>query len=67
MSSSLFRRTAVFFIVLLASFYVAAKDSLPSGYRKIKLGMTVEEVKTALKADYQFGYRGERDVSMREY
>lgn len=64
MSSSLFRRTAVFFIVLLASFYVAAKDSLPSGYRKIKLGMTVEEVKTALKADYQFGYRGERDVSM---
>ena len=38
--------------------------SLPSGYGKIKTGMTVEEVKSILKEDSQFGYRGERDVSM---
>lgn len=39
-------------------------QSLPSGYGKIKLGMTVDQVKSVLKEDKQFGYRGERDVSM---
>ena len=37
---------------------------LPDGYRGIHLGMTVEEVKKALRADPQFGYRGDRDISM---
>ena len=38
--------------------------TLPQGYRSIKLGMSVEETKKALKADSLFGYRGERDVSL---
>lgn len=38
--------------------------TLPQGYRSIKLGMSVEETKQALKADSLFGYRGERDVSL---
>ena len=39
-------------------------SSLPGGYSKISLGMSVDEVKDALKSDSQFGYRGERDVSL---
>lgn len=38
-------------------------DSLPAGYKGIKLGMSVDEVKTALKRDATFGYTGDRDVS----
>ncbi|WP_385990664.1 hypothetical protein [Treponema lecithinolyticum] len=38
--------------------------TLPQSYRSIKLGMSVEETKKALKADSLFGYRGERDVSL---
>ena len=40
------------------------RSSLPGGYSKISLGMSVDEVKDALKSDSQFGYRGERDVSL---
>lgn len=39
-------------------------EKLPAGYRSIKLGMTLEEVKKALRSDSFFGYRGERDVSL---
>lgn len=39
-------------------------QNLPSGFRKIQLGMTLEEVKLALQKDSQFGYRGDRDVSL---
>ncbi|HAK68246.1 MAG TPA: hypothetical protein DCM57_01135 [Treponema sp.] len=43
---------------------IAAQTPLPSGYGSIRLGMTVEEVKEALKKNGQFGYRGDRDVSL---
>jgi len=36
--------------------------ALPSGYGKVKLGMSVDDTKDALKKDHQFGYRGDRDV-----
>lgn len=39
-------------------------SELPHGYRDIMLGMDIESVKTALKADGIFGYRGERDISL---
>lgn len=55
----------VFIAIFLCSALVAfAQTSLPSGYRNIKLGMTLEQVKSALLGDSEFGYRGERDVSM---
>ena len=38
--------------------------SLPAGYGTVKLGMSVEEVKTELKKNSDFGYRGDRDVSL---
>lgn len=47
--------------LLIACFQAA---SLPSGYGKVKLGMDVDSVKSALKSDHQFGYRGDRDVSL---
>lgn len=58
-------------LVLLVSIFAAGKlfaqtssSSLPYGYGKIKIGMSVDEVKSVLKEDKQFGFRGDRDVSM---
>ena len=38
--------------------------SLPNGYSSAKLGMNIDDLKKALKNDFQFGYRGDRDVSL---
>ena len=50
-------------LFLLASLS-ACVFALPSGYGKVKLGMSVDAVKDALKSDHQFGYRGDRDVTL---
>lgn len=52
------------FLTSILSSAVFAKDPLPSGYRNIKFGMTVDEVKKELKKDMNFGFRGDRDVSL---
>lgn len=62
-------RTAMKKIICIGLFLISAvfafsEASLPSGYRNIKLGMTLDQVKSALLSDGVFGYRGERDVSM---
>ena len=49
------------FLILLSFFPLF---SLPAGFSKIHLGMGLDELKTALKKDPQFGYRGDRDVSL---
>ena len=49
-------------LILIA--HGSAEDSLPSGYKDIHFGMSVDDVKDALKADSSFGYRGDRDVSL---
>lgn len=41
-----------------------SSQNLPNGFRKIQLGMSLDEVKSALQKDSQFGYRGDRDVSL---
>ncbi|MBR1403399.1 MAG: hypothetical protein IJ558_04420 [Treponema sp.] len=38
--------------------------SLPNGYSGAHLGMDIDSLKDALKKDHQFGYRGDRDVSL---
>ena len=58
------KKIIVLFLTFLCASLAFSEDSLPSGYRNIKLGMTLDEVKEALKKDFQFGYRGERDVSL---
>jgi hypothetical protein len=40
-----------------------AAQALPAGFRDLRLGMGLEAVKTALKADPLFRYRGDPDVS----
>ena len=53
---------ALFFFASL--FALAAQDTLPLGYGGIRLGMTLDEVKDCLKKNGEFGYYGERDVSL---
>lgn len=50
--------------LLLALIPLFSEDSLPSGYAGVKLGMSLDDAKAALKRDAQFGYRGDRDVSL---
>ncbi len=52
------------FFVLSLMLISASAFGLPSGFGKVKLGMSVDEVKETLKKDGQFGYRGDRDVSL---
>ncbi len=56
------KKKAVF--ISFAFFIAQVAFSLPSGVGKVRLGMDVEGVKSALKSDGQFGYRGDRDVSI---
>jgi hypothetical protein len=39
------------------------ENSLPRAFRKLSLGMSLDELKTALAADGLFTFRGDRDVS----
>ena len=50
-----------FFIFILS---VLTAESLPHGYKNIKLGMSLEETKENLVKDPDFGYHGDRDVSL---
>jgi len=59
-----FRKILVLVIFSLSFVYIAAAQNLPEGYGGIKLGMSVDEVKAALLKNPQFGYRGDRDVSL---
>ena len=52
------------FIAVFAFFLILPIFSLPNGYSSAKLGMSLDSLKDALKKDHQFGYRGDRDVSL---
>lgn len=49
---------------IFAIFLCFQAFSLPNGYSSAKLGMDIDSLKNALKKDHQFGYRGDRDVSL---
>ncbi len=57
-----------FFLVILFFIFqigvIFAEEPLPSGYGGIQLGMSIEDVKKALKANPDFGYNGDSDVSL---
>ncbi len=55
------KKLLVAFLLICTIFSASA---LPSGFAKVQLGMSVDELKDALKKDHQFGYRGDRDVSL---
>jgi len=53
----------VIFAMLSLLVFAAEPQRLPMGYGDIQLGMSVDEVKSALLKNHAFGYRGDRDVS----
>lgn len=57
------KRLFLLLILIFSPFFLAAKD-IPNGYGGVELGMCFEQVKKALKDNLDFGYRGERDVSL---
>ena len=52
-----------FFLFFSIHFFSFSQD-YPKGYKNILLGMTFEDTKIALLKDSDFGYHGERDVSL---
>ena len=50
-------------VVFLCAF-LFAKENIPSGYGGIQLGMSVDTVKQKLKENSDFGYHGDKDVSL---
>ena len=52
----------IFSLFLICSLY--AKDSIPNGYGGVELGMSLSQTKKALKQNMDFGYHGDRDVSL---
>jgi hypothetical protein len=55
--------SVLFFLILFAG---SAQEfsSIPGGYGGVELGMTLDEVKTRLMKNSDFGYHGDRDVSL---
>jgi hypothetical protein len=48
--------------ILISTGFLGAQE-LPRQFRDIRLGMSLEELKTSLEADDLFTFRGDRDVS----
>jgi len=49
--------------VISCSFFVFSEE-LPHGYKNISLGMSLQETKENLVKNSEFGYHGDRDVSL---
>jgi hypothetical protein len=56
--------TVLLFWLLLYPFLAEGTDIIPNGYGGIKLGMSLDEVKDKLIKNSDFGYHGDRDVSL---
>jgi hypothetical protein len=57
-------KTLLLLSVGLLAAVCAAAQPITRGFRGVKLGMSLEQVKEKLAADPLFGYRGEPDVSL---
>ena len=60
---SLLKRITIFLAVSLFCSFIFAED-LPRGYKNIELGMSLDETKNNLVKNSEFGYHGDRDVSL---
>lgn len=54
----------VIFLLIFSITFSSFSEAYPKGYKNIKLGMTFDDTKIALLKDSDFGYHGERDVSL---
>lgn len=59
-----FRLSFTAVLLFFASGLIFAQSQLPDGYARIRLGMSVDEVKDLLQKNPAFGYHGDRDVSL---
>lgn len=59
-----FRKKSVVLIIFIFLITSAFSKDIPTGYRGITLGMSLDETKDALLKDASFGYHGDRDVSL---
>lgn len=57
------KKLSVLMLIMIFAFSAYATE-IPKGYGGVELGMTFDQVKKALKDNLDFGYRGERDVSL---
>ena len=55
---------AFFFLAFCAADFFVFGEDLPSGFGGVKLGMSLDDAKNALKANSDFGYAGDHDVSL---
>ena len=60
----LFNKKILLLITLSALTLNLFAESLPNGYKDVKLGMSLQETKETLVKDPDFGYHGDRDVSL---
>lgn len=58
------KKTIIYFSIFLLSGVYFYANELPHGYKDVILGMSLEETKDALLKEPDFGYHGERDVSL---
>lgn len=63
-SNMKFLRRFFLLITLSTACNLFAQNSIPRGFKDIKLGMNLDETKELLKKDSDFGYHGEIDVSL---
>lgn len=54
----------ILFPILFSFSILLFSENLPTGYKTIKLGMDFQETKEALLKEPDFGYHGDRDVSL---
>ncbi len=60
---SIKKKISFLILIILAVVNLFSED-LPRGYKDISLGMSLEETKDSLVKDPDFGYHGDRDVSL---
>ena len=58
------KRIFLFTNLIFLAFFSFTKEPLPNGYKSIQLGMGIDNTKDALIKDTDFGYHGDRDVSL---
>ncbi len=58
------KKFAFFLLAFCAASFAVSGENLPKGFGGVELGMSLDDAKSALKSNTDFGYAGDRDVSL---
>ncbi len=58
------KKIAFFLLAFCAVNFASFGENLPRGFGGVELGMSLDDAKSALKSNSDFGYAGDRDVSL---